>query len=212
MQISFYGLSCFRFSSKPGGRATEDIILYVDPLNEKGVRSVYGKADIVLCSQGEDKCSTEAFKGDAKVFDLPGEYSVQGVDIFGVDASRGSKKNTIFLFESEDVRIAHIGRADGDLGEKQLEKLDDVDVLLIPVGGNEFMDAKVAAEIVRKIEPKVVIPMMYQMAGSPYVLDDVKKFLNEMGSDSIPSIDRFVFKEKDLSEKRMQIILLSSQR
>lgn len=212
MQISYYGLSCFRFLSKPGGRSSEEIILYIDPLNEKGVRSVYGKADIVLCSQGEKKCSSETFKGETKIFDLPGEYSVRGIDIFGISASHTGKINTFFLFQTEEIRIAHLGRAVESLTEKELEQLGDVDILLIPVGGNDFMSAKIAAEIVRKIEPRIVIPMMYNITGVPYVLEGVKKFLGEMGVDELQEMEKFTCKEKDLPEKGAKVIALASQR
>lgn len=212
MQISYYGLSCFRFLTKPGGRATEDVVLYIDPLNEKGVRSVYGKGDIILCSQGENNCSTEMFKGDTKIFDLPGEYAVQGVNVFGVNASNGEGINIPFIFESEDIRVGHLGRAHKGLEEKQLELFEEIDILFVPVGGNKFMDAKTAAEVVRKIEPKVVIPMMYKISGIPYDLEDVKKFLGEMGVDSLRPTDKLVCKKKDIAEKGMEVVLLASQR
>jgi L-ascorbate metabolism protein UlaG (beta-lactamase superfamily) len=198
--------------SKPGGRATEDVVLYADPLNEKGIRSVYGKADIVLCSQGERGCSPDAFKGDTKVFDFPGEYSVQGINVFGIDDSREKEINTVFSFESEDIHVVHLGRARAEFEEKQLDSLGDVDILCVPVGGNGFMPAKEAAEIVRKIEPKIVIPMMYNIAGVPYALDEVKKFLSEMGSDASTPVDKFVCRKKDLPEKGITVVLLESQR
>lgn len=212
MQISYYGLSCFRFVLKPGGRATDEIVLYVDPLNEKGVRSVYGKADIVLCSQGEGGCSGKIFKREVKIFDIPGEYSVQGIDIFGIVASYEERVNTLFLFQSENIRVAHLGRICRKLNEKELEKLERVDILLIPVGGNDFLNAESAAEIVRTVEPKIVIPMMYSTPGNPYNLQEVDKFFSEMGIDKPQETDKFICKEKDLPEKGVRVIFLASQR
>lgn len=212
MQISYYGLSCFRFTSKPGGRATDDIILYIDPLNEKGVRSVYGKADIVLCSQEEESCSADTFKGEAKVFDFPGEYSVKGINISGIDTSQEKAMNTIFSFSSESITIAHLGRARENFDDKFLEKLNQIDILFLPVGGNTFMESKKAAEIIRKIEPKIVIPMMYDLPGVPYKLNPIKDFLSEMGANAIDTIDKFVCRKKDLPEKGTEIVILASQR
>ncbi len=213
MQISYYGLSCFRISSKPAGRATEDVLVYLDPVSEKGLRAVYGKTDIVLCSQGEGACSTDITKGnDGMTFDFPGEYSVRGIDIVGIDAHSKSGANTLFILKSEEIRIAHLGRLRENLNEKQLESLGDVDVLLLPVGGGEYIDAKVAAEIVRKVEPKVVIPMMYDLPGIPYALEDLKKFLGEMGSDGGKGVDKWVFKKKDIAEKTLEVMVLTSQR
>lgn len=212
MQISYYGLSCFRIASKPAGRATEDVVLYLDPVSEKGLRAVYGKTDIVLCSQGEGTCSADMVKGDGMTFDFPGEYSVRGIDVVAIDAFGKEKVNTIFVVKTEEVRIAHLGRLRENLTEKQLEALGEVDVLLLPVGGGEFIDAKVAAEIARKIEPKIVIPMMYDLPGIPYTLEEVKKFLGEMGSDGGKGVDKWVFKKKDIAEKSLEVVVLTSQR
>lgn len=211
MQIMYYGLSCFRFSSKPSGRGADDVVMYADPLYEKNIRSVYGKANIILCSQDKD-CVTDAFKGEIKVFDSPGEYSALGVDILGISASAEKFENTIFVVRSEDIRIAHLGRLRRSLEEKELEKLGVVDILFLPVGGGDFLDAKRASQMVRTIEPKVVVPMMFDFSGTPYALDDVQKFLVEMGVSEVKKQDKWVFKKKDLPEKGVEVVLFSSQR
>ena len=43
----------------------------------------------------------------------------------------------------------------------QLEEMSNVDILLVPVGGGESLDAPPAAETVSLIEPKLVIPMHF---------------------------------------------------
>ena len=212
MQISYYGLSCFRVSTKPAGRATDEVVMYLDPINEKGMRAVYGKMDIIACSQGKDACSADTSKGEVMILDFPGEYATRGIDIIGIDASSEKETNTIFIFESEDVRIAHMGRLRGELTEKHLDALAETDILLIPIGGGEFINTKVALSVIRKLEPKVVIPMLYQMPNVPYMLDDEKKFLSEMGADGVQRVDKFVFKAKDIEEKKSEVVLLSSQR
>lgn len=212
MQISYYGLSCFRVATKPAGRATDEVVVYLDPINEKGVRAVYGKADVVLCSQGKDACSMDGTKGEVVVFDFPGEYAIRGIDVIGIDASLEKNQNTVFVFESEDVRVAHLGRLRSELTEKQLDALAETDVLLVPVGGGEFIGMKAVLDIVRKLEPKVVIPMLYHIPNAPYSLEDVKKFLSEMGADGAQGVDKFVFKAKEIEEKRLEVVLLTSQR
>ena len=51
------------------------------------------------------------------------------------------------------------------LTNEQLEIIDEVDILMIPVGGIYTIDGEEAAEIVNQIEPKIVIPMHYKIPG-----------------------------------------------
>jgi L-ascorbate metabolism protein UlaG (beta-lactamase superfamily) len=59
----------------------------------------------------------------------------------------------------------------GDLGhpldDKQIAELGRVDILLIPVGGNYTIDAKVATDIYGKLKAKIVIPMHYKNERCP---------------------------------------------
>lgn len=213
MQITYYGLSCFRVATKPAGRATDEVVIYTDPINEKGVRAVYGKADIALCSQGKENCSLDSEKGGVTIFDFPGEYSLRGVNIIGTDASTPEKPNTIFTFESEGIRITHLGRLGRELTEKQLDTLSETDILFVPIGGGDFLSAKSAISLLRKIEPKIVIPMLYTLPGIPHTFDSTEMFLSEMGvATTQEALDKFICKEKDLEEKKMEIVILASQR
>jgi L-ascorbate metabolism protein UlaG (beta-lactamase superfamily) len=59
--------------------------------------------------------------------------------------------------------------------------MDDIDVLFLPVGGVSTIGSSTAAEIVRRLTPKVVIPMHYKTAALTTELEPVDKFLKEMG-------------------------------
>ena len=118
-------------------------------------------------------------------------------------------KNTIYLFEAEDLRFCHLG----DLGQKQLtdeqlEKIDGVDILMIPVGGGYTIDSSAAQKIIGQIEPKIVIPMHYALPKQKQDLDDVAKFLKTMGKNSIVPQDKLVIKKSALSENGMEIVVL----
>ena len=99
------------------------------------------------------------------------------------DEEKGSKrgKNTIYLMEIDEVSVCHLG----DLGHvptaEQVEEIEDVDVLLLPVGGVSTIDAPMAAEVVRQLDPKVVVPMHYKTEALNRQLEPVDKFLREMG-------------------------------
>src|SRR3989344_5437828 len=63
------------------------------------------------------------------------------------------------VIKAEDMTICHMGDYGQDkFEEHQLEEMGDVDILMIPVGGVYTIDYKEAVDIVRQIEPKIIIP------------------------------------------------------
>lgn len=219
MQIQYYGHSCFKITTKPGGRATEDIAFFFDPFGkELGIRPPQGQADIVFVShQHSNHNNISAIKGDPIVIETPGEYAVKGINVVGIDsfhdneegASRG--RSTIFVLEAEELKICHLGDLGSDLTGKQLDEIDGVDILFVPIGGTSTIDGKKAAELVRKIEPKIVIPMHYKTAGSSALIEDEKKFCDEMGNCPQEKVAKFNIKKKDLEEKKMELVLMNNE-
>ncbi len=216
MLIQYYGQSCFKITSKPGGRATDEIVFFLDPFGkELGIRPPQGQADIVFVSHEHfDHNNIEALKGDPVIINTPGEYAVKGINVVGIDSfhdmEEGAKKgrSTIFILEVEDLKICHLGDLGSDLTGKQLEEIDGVDVLFIPVGGNYTIDGKKAAELIKKIEPALVVPMHYKVEGSTAEIEDLKRFCNEIGNCPNEKIAKLNIKKKDLEGKNMEIVIL----
>ena len=214
MNIQYYGHSCFKITTKPAGRGQEDVVIFTDPFDKSiGLRPPQGQADLVLISHDHyDHNNAEALKGDPRVVDIPGEYSVKGVNVVGISTYHSEAKdilNTVFVFESEELKICHLGDLGVDLTEKQLEELDGVDVLMIPVGGKFTISAKKAVEIAKKIEPAIIIPMHYKINGSNIDVDDEKKFCQEIGNCPREKVSRINIKKKDLEGKSMEVIIMS---
>jgi L-ascorbate metabolism protein UlaG (beta-lactamase superfamily) len=217
MIIHYYGHSCFKINTRPAGRGQEEISIFLDPFDKKiGLRPPQGQADIVLVSHDHfDHNNVAALKGEPSVINIPGEYSVRGVSIVGIpsfhkEPEAGQEKiiNTIFVLESEDLRVCHLGDLGTDLSEKQLEEINGVDILMIPIGGNYTIGHKRALELIKKIEPALVIPMHYKMNGSTADIADEKKFCNEMGNCSKERPSKINIKKKDLEEKRVEVVLM----
>lgn len=215
MNIQYYGDFCFKISTKPAGRATEDIIIWTDPLPKgAGLRSPQGQVDLVFLSHGKKKEVEDSLKEGTIVFDAPGEYAAKGVSAMGFssyqDAKDGAERgqNTIFIFESEDIHVCYLGALGHDITPEILEKLNGVDVLFIPVGGTDTFSAKVAAELVRKIEPSIVIPMHYKIDGLTLPLETEKAFCNAMGNCPKGALPKLNIKKKDLEGKPMGVVLL----
>ncbi|NTV40860.1 MAG: MBL fold metallo-hydrolase [Candidatus Moranbacteria bacterium] len=216
MQIQYYGQSCFKITSKPGGRATDDIVFFFDPFGKDlGIRPPQGQADIVFVSHNHfDHNNTETLKGQPVIINVPGEYAVKGINVVGIDSfhdmEEGAKRgrSTIFILEVEDLKICHLGDLGSDLTGKQLEEIDGVDVLFIPVGGTFTIDGKKAAELIKKIEPAIVIPMHYKLEGLKPEIDDLQKFCDEIGNCPNEKTIKLNIKKKDLEGKSMEVVIM----
>ncbi len=214
MNIQYYGDYCFKLSTKPAGRATEDIIVWTDLLEKgSGLRSPQGQADIVLLTHGASKDVKESLKGEPVVIDAPGEYSAKGLSALGFATFRDDQEgtlrgqNTIFLFESEDIHMAFLGALGHDLSPEMLDKLNGTDILFVPVGGTDTISSKLAAELVKKIEPKVVIPMHYKIVGLMLPLETEAAFCEAIGNCPKETLAKWNIKKKDIEGKQMEVIL-----
>lgn len=219
MNIQYYGHSCFKITTKPAGRGQEEITVFLDPFSKEiGLRPPQGQADLVLVSHDHhDHNNISVLKGNPRVLDIPGEYSVFGVNIIGINSFHDNKsgeergKNTIFILESEEIRICHLGDLGSDLSEKQLEEINGVNILMIPIGGKYTIDGEKAVDIIKKIEPNIIIPMHYKIKGSNVDVDDEKKFCSEIGSCPSKKMTKISLRKKDLEEKSMEVMLMATE-
>lgn len=235
MQIFWKGQSCFQIISQTG--KNNQVLLVIDPFDETtGLRVPKLEADILLITHSHpDHNNKRAISGNPFVVEGAGEYEIKNIFVQGIpswhDEEEGKKRgeNTIYTIEAEELRLCHLG----DFGQKellngQLEKISDVDILMIPVGGTYTIDSKIAAKVVSQIEPRIVIPMHYQIPklkvhpvkssrsevfakGGQFngvKLDGSDKFLKAMGAKTIEPLPKFSVKKKDLPEDGTKIIIL----
>ena len=128
------------------------------------------EADGVLVSHHHhDHDAVENVSGQPQIIDYAGVHTfAPGIQVTALTADHddagGSKrgKTLLFLLEAEGLRVAHLGDLGCLLDADQLEALGAVDILMIPVGGYFTIDAAQALEVVRQLNPRVVIPMHYR--------------------------------------------------
>jgi L-ascorbate metabolism protein UlaG (beta-lactamase superfamily) len=146
------------------------------------------QADIVTLSHFHPGHSySEAITSEFKEIRGPGEYELKGIFITGIatfhDSEQGDKlgRNTVYVLEMDGITLVHMGDL-GHLPASQLmEAIGDVDVLFLPVGGVSTIAGSTAAEIVRHLSPKIVIPMHYKTSAEVKDLQPVDRFLTELG-------------------------------
>ena len=211
MEITWYGHSCFRIKEK-------GVTVVTDPYAESiGYPLPTLKADIVTVSHYHPGHSNwKKVRGKPKLLDSPGEYEIKGVFITGIatyhDRNKGKSrgKNTVFLFEFSGISVCHLGDLGHLLTESQVEALNHIDVLLIPVGGVSTITASQAAEVIRQLEPAIVIPMHYKTKGLTYRLNSVDKFFKEMGIEKPKPSESLKLSRQSLPSET-QICLLVNQ-
>jgi L-ascorbate metabolism protein UlaG (beta-lactamase superfamily) len=211
MDITWFGHSCFRLRDRAATVVT-------DPYGKDiGLLLPRVRADLVTVSHdADDHNCVKGVKSGFKALTGPGEYEVSSVFVTGLEL-RGEKKkgrepdkprNTVFLFEFEDLTVCHLGDLDHVPTQAQVEDaLGEVDVLLIPVGGGESLNAAQASEVVSLLEPHIVIPMHYKVKDLTLKLDPVSKFLKEMGLDNVATQETLKVSRSGLPEET-QVVLL----
>jgi L-ascorbate metabolism protein UlaG (beta-lactamase superfamily) len=210
MIIQWLGQSCFKISTK---NTQGEFTIINDPYQDSvGLKMSKLQADIVTVSTNQDgHNNVDAIKGDPFIITNPGEYEIKGVFIYGVPALMVKEKNklTIFKVICEDISIAHLSDLSQPLDNEQIEKLGNVDILLIPVGGKNSLDGKKAGEVISQLDPRLVIPMNYKVDGQKTDLNTADDFLKSCGLKS-ETLDKLKVAKKDLMTEDTRVIVLTA--
>lgn len=208
MQIQYFGLSSFKITTK-------EAVVITDPFHkDSGLTPPRGAAEVLILAQKNSKLysATSGISGEPFLVNDPGEYDVKGVTVAGLPLKQEDKYITAFLIESEDIRILNLTHIhDFNLKEDELEELGDIDILILPVGGNTVLSAAAASKAVNSIEPKIVIPSHYKMPGLILDLDPLEKFIKEMGGKK-EEMDKLSIKKKELVEEGTKVVVLEPLR
>ena len=211
MDVTYLGHSSFLIKGKTAKLVT-------DPYDkEVGLKPPKVSADVVTVSHDHnDHNQAQLVSGVKKVINGPGEYEVQGISIIGIPTFHDDKKgelrglNTVYIFEVDGLRIAHLGDLGHKLSEKHQEAVGDLDVLMIPVGGHYTIDSSLAAQIVRDIEPKIIIPMHFFAPGMNKKtfgeLSGAEPFISEIGLP-VENLDKLSIKISTIGEEQKVCVL-----
>ena len=219
MEITWHGYACFRMTERGS------ITVVTDPY-DKSAGDDLGrlKADVITMSRKAGgglsaNAVIGAQRGDVKQVTGPGEYEIGGVFITGVAMKpRGEKaeaaRTTAYAFNFDGLNVVHLGGLAFVPTQAQIDALETVDVLLVPVGGGaEGLTPAQASEVISLIEPSLVVPMSFRAEGlTPKdQLDTVAKFLKEMGLSDLKSQESLKVTRGQLPENT-QVVLLDVKR
>lgn len=209
MEITWYGLSCFRLTER--GLAS----VVTDPYDSAsvGFSPLKLRADVVTISHDSPGHNfIKAIKTKHHLLDGPGEYEIGSVFITAVETngkrrSKDDPRNILFVFDYNGVTIAHLGDIKRVPSQSQIEALGNVDVALVPVGGGGGLNAAKAAEVVSLLEPGIVIPMHYNTPGCKLKLAPLSKFLKEMGISNIEPLSSLKVTKSAIPDETRVVVL-----
>lgn len=205
----WYGHNGFRIRSKEGTVITDP------PGRSTGYPfSSKPSADIVTISHDHpEHKNLKGIKDDFALIDGPGEYEIHDVFVYGFrsyhDTTNGAEHgyNTIFVFEIEGMRVAHLGDLGHPLTPELTDALENIDVLLIPAGGGEgIISPEQAAKIIGTIEPHVVIPMQFATSKGDTNRAPVDELATHLGIDLPNPVDRIAIRSTDFGDAMSFIV------
>jgi L-ascorbate metabolism protein UlaG (beta-lactamase superfamily) len=205
VDIQFYGANCITITTKEGRLVIDD------NLADVGLKSI-AKAGDVLVYTGTHGAGIDNAK---LVVDQPGEYEVSNFSITGLPAQAhmdepGTHKATMYTVTVGDVKVFVTGHIYPNLSEIQLERIGMADIMIVPIGGNGYtLDSIGALQLIKKVEPKAVIPTNYADAAIQYVVpqQNLQDGLVGLAMEPVEAIAKFKVKSADLADITQLIVL-----
>ncbi len=216
MHIQYYGLSCVKLTTKPGGRGAQDVTIIINPFARTGdlVPPQLASASIIIASADTPVYYSDVAKTtQALKVTMPGEYAMYGVRIIGMQAISNamSVPATIYMIESEGLKVAVVSAVDTPLSAQHFEELGDAHILIIDAGGANVFSGDQAADIVRKIEPAYTIPVHTALPKYKATknLDNVNAFCEKIGTCPKERVQKVVIKGKDCEDGATKVVLMA---
>ena len=197
MVINWYGEGCFKVTSG-------ELTLVSDPFESGlGLTPPRFKTDIILKTGPSGEYISEK-ESEGRNIMGPGEYEVKGADIMGYPSPSGA----VYYVKLEDAKLVFLGGlAEKELPADTMAELRSADIMFVPVGGKPYLDSDDAASLIKKLEPKVVIPCFYKTPGLKRKADDVKDFEKAFGQKAEPQ-EKLTIKAKDMTWEGIKLVVL----
>ncbi|MCA9848196.1 MAG: MBL fold metallo-hydrolase [Dehalococcoidia bacterium] len=205
-----------------GGAATRmrtrTAAVVMDPY-DKSAGGTLGRPDAHIITVSHDDpmrngiAQVAPAEGDPMVLTGPGEYEIRGVIIEGVRSSlRGDGepvdlRSTLWLFEAEDIRVAHLGGMGAAPSGAAMDVLSVADIVFVPIGLPDTLQGADAAKAVRAMEPSIVIPIGYDPADEAAL----KAFVSAMAATPEEPVSRFTVNKRDVADDTKRLVLLEAR-
>lgn len=211
MVINFYGEGCFKAQSG-------EFTLLTDPFEKStGLTPPRLKPNLILKTLVPFPPETFWREEGLKEIVGAGEYNIGEITIKGFFLTQESTEKyskIIYLVDIEGCRLCFLGHLSSVPEPSVLEFLEKIDILFIPAGGKPFLEQKLAAKLLKQLEPKIVIPSFFKISSLKRKSDDIKDFLQELNGPKgkeIKKQDKFSIRQSGLKDiVSAEIVVLSA--
>ena len=208
MDIQFHGANCISIATK------QSRVLIDDTLADIGGTSITKTGDIALFTGLHGRPAQEV----RLLVDQPGEYEIAGISVYGIAAQshlekEGDRSATMYKLIIDDTSILIVGHIYPDLSDAQLEAIGMIDLMFVPVGGNGYtLDPLGALKIIKKVEPKIVIPTHFDDANLqfPVPQQPLEEALKVLAMEPKETVKKFRPKSEDFTEGLTSLIVLEA--
>jgi len=215
MKIKFLGHASFLITSEKGVRIITDP--YKPGCYGGGIKysPITEESDIVTISHEHDDHNETKIKGNPVFVREAGKKEVKDITINGVevfhDKSSGKErgKNIIFNMLIDGMNVVHLGDLGHTLSKSESDKIGNVDVLLIPVGGYFTIDAKDADDVIKQLKPKIIIPMHFKTSKCDFPISPVDEFTKNKEVEKLDG--EFEIKKENLPAKTKIYVLMPTK-
>jgi L-ascorbate metabolism protein UlaG (beta-lactamase superfamily) len=211
MEVTWYGHAAFLITTGQG------IKIITDPYKPGGsiaYQAIPDEADIVTVSHDHtDHNYVEGLPGKPQVIKGAGRHEIRGVVVEGIasyhDDTGGSQRghNTIFTIDADGIRICHLGDLGHVLSDEEVQRIAQVDVLCIPVGGVFTIGPQEATTVADQLQPRLIFPIHVKTEKCALPIEPVDAFLQGKGEVQKLDTSTFSFTKEEL-EVVLGIIVL----
>ncbi|MHB8618220.1 MAG: MBL fold metallo-hydrolase [Chloroflexota bacterium] len=199
MELTWHGWSCFRLKGKEASIVT-------DPYDGSASASLTKlPPDVVTISDREQPRP----EGPFRVIAGPGEYEVKSILVTGRPSFyQGRRVGAFYKIEMDDLSICHLGQLREPLSSSQVEDLAEIDLLLVPIaGGGDSIDVAKAVEVINLIEPRMVVPMHFELGALGIAGTPAEKFCHEIGQKAVTPQAKLSISKSSLPAEMAVIVL-----
>ncbi len=209
MRIKWLGHSSFLITNQRG------INILTDPFDETlGYRMTKEKINIITISHEHyDHNNTIGIKGKPVVLKRSVNRETHKISFKSIPSYHDSVygkyrgENNIFIINTDGITLCHLGDLGHLLTKEQLEEINHVDILFIPVGGHFTINHIQAEQVIDQIKAKIILPMHYKTDAIKWSIDPLSMFLNEKQNIKIIGKNYFEVSPENLPDKTSIYIL-----
>ncbi len=211
MKIKYLGHSCFEWTTQDG------IKIITDPFTRVGYELPENiVADIVTLSHAHfDHNYLKGLSKYEEVLKEAKECSLSGIRFIGIDTWHDPQegklrgKNVVFKVITDGMTLCHLGDLGEPCSQNLVDKIGEIDVLFLPIGGTYTLDHEQAFEYVEQLAPKIVIPMHYRPKDGILDIQDATPFLNLCkDKEVVYVVGETEITAEDLQQARKKIIYM----